>query len=675
MRLALVHRRLVVLMSLASLLAFAGGAGVEPLSATLASAGLILALFWQPSAALSARMERFWLPLALLLVVRALFHVLVVRDDVVIPVVDLLFLLLVAESLRSLDARNDARLYSLSFALLLAATAYRPGLLFLLAFLSYVGLSTLALIFGHLKREGERHGIGDIPVPRHFYFTGTALSGVTLAVAVLVFITFPRVSRGWTGRGETLATSIAGFADEVTLGNHGGQIYGNPQIVLRVEFPQGAPANLQSLYWRGRSYDHFDGLRWRKSPRVPPSLAPASWYQRWGTGGILQRIYAAPLDSRVLFALHPLVEVESESSIQPIFDNTGDHLYWGTGPAAYSAYSLTGRPTPSQLREADDGFIPAEAYFTQLPSLSLEVRALADSLLAHQTSNYDRATALVRWFQQEFVYTLQLPRTSREATLDHFLLTRRAGHCEYFSTAMTVLLRTQGIPAREVNGFVGGSWSPFGDYLAVTQNQAHAWVEVWFPELGWVPFDPTPAGRGDAVSGTSWFWPGRFFFDAVQHRWGKWVLDYSFQNQFSLFERSREALTPSKLLDPEGPGWWDRSFPPAAIALLLAVLATTAAGLWAARRKRGFSQETRIFLRLRKSSRRAGAPLSALHSPMALTGYLESVHHPAAPAARRVVEGYLRARFSGYPIREEQEEEMARALNDALAFLRKKAYE
>ena len=110
MRMARLHRRLVVLMSLASLLAFAGGAGLVALSALLTTAGLLVALFWQPTPELSARMERLWLPIALLLVARALVHVFLIRDDVVIPVVDLLFLLLTAESLRSLDAANDARI-------------------------------------------------------------------------------------------------------------------------------------------------------------------------------------------------------------------------------------------------------------------------------------------------------------------------------------------------------------------------------------------------------------------------------------------------------------------------------------------------------------------------------------------------------------------------------------
>jgi transglutaminase-like putative cysteine protease len=674
MRLARMHRRLVVLMSLTSLLAFASGAGVAPLTATLATSGLVLALFWQPSPALSALAERVWLPLALLLVVRALVHFFVIRDDVVIPVVDLLFLLLTAESLRSLDATNDARLYSLSFALLLASTAYRPGLLFLLAFLTYVSLATVVLILGHLRRQAKLHGTGDIPVPWSFLLTATALSAVTLAFAVLVFLTFPRVSQGWASRGETLTTSIAGFADEVTLGSHGGQIYGNPQIVFRVEFPGGVPPNLQSLRWRGRSYDRFDGRRWSRSPRLPPSLPPPAWYGRWGPDVIPQRVYGAPLDTRVLFALHPLVNVEAESPIQPISDNTGDHLYWGFGAPAYTAYSLAGRPTPSQLRTVEGGFVPARAQYTQLPPLSLEVTSLADSLLTDLPTDYDRAVALENWFQQEFSYTLELPRNAREATLEHFLLNRRAGHCEYFSTAMAMLLRTQGIPVREVNGFLGGNWSEFGSYLAVTQNQAHAWVEVWFPGYGWVPFDPTPAGRSESLALTSWFWPGRFLFDAIQHRWNKWILDYSLQTQLTLFERGREALTRNTQTIQEltkSPGepipfsmvWWG-----------LGGLSVLAAGFWGSRWKRGIPQETRIFLRLRESSRRAGVPDSALHSPMSLTGYFESVQHPAAPAAQRLVEGYIQARFSGRLMREGQIEEMAGALKDARALLRKRAF-
>jgi len=457
----------------------------------------------------------------------------------------------------------------------------------------------------------------------------------------------------------------------VSLGTHGSQIYGNPQIILRVEFPSGAPADYLSLYWRGRSYDHFDGLRWRRSPRVPPSLAPSGWYDAWGPERLEQRIYGARLDTRILFALHPIFDIDALSDIQPIFDNVGDLSYWGSAAPSYTAQSIRGRPTPEQLRTAAGGFVPAQSFFLQLPTLSSRVRSLSDSLLGRLPTSYDKAIALVGWFQEEFAYTLDLPGSPEEATLDHFLLERRAGHCEYFSTAMAILLRSQGVPAREVNGFLGGEWSDFGDYLAVTQNQAHAWVEVWFPGYGWVPFDPTPAGGGSGFAETAWFWPGRFLFDALQHRWNKWVLDYSFQTQSGLLQKTRGIL--SRGDSPQGlrPFGEEGSHPGGLLLWAAAIVVLGAAGIGASRRRKSYSPSTRLYLQLRDAARGAGLPLEALRSPGSLTNHLSSTAHPGAAPARRIVEGYLRDRYSGNPLTDPELRELRHALRDARTRLRR----
>ena len=580
MNLRLLHRRLAVLMAMAGLVAFAGGAGVEPFSAVLSALGLTVALVWHPSRELSTRMERVWLPLATLLVARALLHVFVIRDDVVIPVVDLLLLLMAAEALRSLDAPNDIRLYALSFALLLAATAYRPGVLFLVAFVAYVGLATLGLMVGHLRRKAEVHGIREIPLGRSLLWTTGGLTGVILLVAMVVFVTFPRVSRGWAGRGETMATSIAGFSDEVSIGEHGSRIYGNPQIVLRVEFPDGLPEGVLGLHWRGRSYDRFDGIRWSRTPRIPPSSGSSQWYrERWVSSVLEQRVYAAPLDSRVLFAIHPVLDVESENGIQPLFDNVGDFLYWGSGAPAYTAWSRTENPPAEELRAVSDGYRPSARHFLQLPDLPPRIQTLADSLTGGHPTRYDKVVA-VQQHLRSFQYTLELPATARQTSLEYFLFERRAGHCEYFSTAMVVLLRAAGIEARNVNGFLGGEWNEFGGYLAVTQNQAHSWVEVWFPEYGWLTFDPTPGGGTGGERVESWFWPGRIFFDGIQHRWNKWVLDYSIESQAGIFQRwfdmtnSQPVEQVSRVTERAVSSWWGP------VLLLLVV----AGGFWWARR-------------------------------------------------------------------------------------------
>ncbi len=670
MSLDLLHRRLVVSMGLVALTAFAGGAGFEPISTVLAALALILAFIWQPDSDVSVRLERFLLPFAAILALRA-FYVFLTGADVVVPVVDLLLLLLCAEALRSLDAPNDVRLYYLTFALMLAATAYRPGVFFLLSFVAYVVLATVALVVGHLRRKVERHRVREPLVTRRFLACMAGLSVATLIMSGMVFLAFPRFSRGWASRGEVLATSIAGFSDQVSIGEHGSRIYPNPEIVLRVEFPDGIPEDLFGLHWRGRSYDHFDGVRWSRSNSLLPSIGPKRWYEAWGEGRVRQQIYGAPLDVAVLFALHPLLEVRSNNpGIEPLFDNAGDHIYWGSGVPSYEALSVADPPAPMALREAGSGFAPARSYYTQLPPLPQRVSDLADSLTQGLDNDYDKVTAINDFFHSEFNYTLELPRSAREATLDYFLFERGEGHCEYFSTAMVVLLRSLGIHAREVNGFLGGQWNDFGQYLAVTQNEAHSWVEVWFPGFGWVQFDPTPAGAGTSAAVTSWLWPGRFLFDGLQHRWNKWVLDYSRESQSGLYQRISGLLRRQPRANPDSP---DQA--PATrvgmdwVTLMVVVMALGTFVLLL--RSRRYPLEVGLYLRFRESCSRAGFRADPGVAPLLLVDELVRAKHPAHTRARRLVDYYLRSRFGGQELDNRQRREMKNDLSDARRALRR----
>ncbi|MBI4539608.1 MAG: DUF3488 domain-containing protein [Gemmatimonadetes bacterium] len=666
------HRRLAVLMGIAGLLAFVGGAGVEPVAAALAGGALLLALFWQPAHGLGARLEWIWMAAAALLVLRALYHGVVVADDVVVPVVDLLLLLLCAEALRPLDARHDTRLYALSFALLLASTAYRPGILFAVAFVAYVALATVALMLGHLRREAERHRIRELRIGRRFLSATAALSGITLAMSAVVFLAFPRVSRGWMGRGTPFATTIAGFSDDVSLAEHGALIYANPEIVLRVEFADGRTVSTQRLHWRGRAYDHFDGVRWSRSRGLPRSAPSPSWYARRWPGPVRSyEVYAAPLDVRVLFTLHPVVSLETRAAVRIVQDNAGDLAYFGSTAPVYVTYTPMGTPEPAVLRALSEGPAPAETFFLQLPPLPERVWRLADSLAASATTRYDRVRAVEDWLQAEFRYTLDLPDSPEEATLEHFLFERREGHCAYFSTAMVVLLRAMGIPARNVNGFLGGDWNEFGNYLAVTQNDAHSWVEVWFPQIGWVPFDPTPAGAGVGARATAWFWPGRFLLDGLQHRWNKWVLDYSLQKQVGLFRRTADLFS-RPAAEPGGRG--GRATAPRLgrrLALALGVLALVLLLRIALRSGHArASSETRLYLKLRRAYERAGFEPVAACGPVQFVEALRAAGAPGADRAAEVVAFYLRARFAGEEIGEIGRRRMVRALAAAGRSLR-----
>lgn len=662
MGLALLHRRLTVAMGLAALGAFAGGAGFAPLSTSVAFIALLVALFWHPSAALSSRLEQLWLPLALVLVLRSLAHIFVIGDDVVVPVVDLLFLLMCAEALRSLDAPNDARLYALTFALLLAATAYRPGLLFAISFVVYVMLATVALLVGQVRRETEAHGTRDVRLGGRFLLRVSALSVVSLVMSAGVFLTFPRVDQSWAGRGDVATSSVVGFSDRVSIGNFGSTILPNPQVVLRVEFPDGRPPDAERKYWRGRSYDNFDGVAWSRSARLPSALPGTDWYPRWGPDRLRQRIYAAPLDARVLFTSHPVLSMEMDGDrVHPIFDNAGDYSYLGTGTLSYNAVSVDGLPSPDVLRASNSGYTPARAFYTQVPRLSQRTRDLALLLTAGADSNYEKALAIERFFHEEFQYTLELPRSAREAELEYFLFDRRAGHCEYFSTGMVILLRSLGINAREVNGFLGGEWNEFGNYLAVTQNEAHSWVEVWFPGQGWVPFDPTPAARGTTAQAQPWYWPGKFWLDGLQHRWNKWILDYGIASQSDLLQRAADFLNGSMGAAGDSPA----SGPPRQVVIVSLLLALLAGLVWANAGHTRSTPEARMYLRLKTSAASAGIPAGPAVTPMGLIRHLRTRDHPSARAAEQVVSYYLRARFGAHGLQLEERQDMAVALRSA----------
>ncbi len=662
MTLATVHRRLVILMALSGLVAFGAGAGLDPLSALPAGVVLLALLFRRPGATTVAWVERLMVPVALLLAGRALLVATVVGGDVVIPVVDLLLLLLCVEVIRGSDAVHDVRLYALAFALVLASTAYRPGVLFAISFVAFVFIGSAALAIGLMRRKAIRFGAADAVLDRSFVVTSTGLSLVTFAMAVGVFVTFPRVSRAWPGRGEVAATSIAGFSDRISLGQHGATIRDNPEVVLQVEFPDGRPADLGGLRWRGRSYDRFDGVTWTRSEVERPGATPVSWYRaRWPESTVAQRITAAPLDVRVVFGLHALQFVDPHSTITPAMDDSGDWYYWGSSPQpTYTSFSTGAPPDADALRSAAGNYFPDRTRYLQLPDLPARVHALADSLTAPHDTRYDRVAAVHRFLTSEFGYTRELPRTARETSLDHFLFERREGHCEYFSSAMVVLLRAAGIQARNVNGFLGGEWNEFGNFLSVSQNTAHSWVEVWFPDYGWIEWDPTPPGSGEGVAGLGWRFPGRLWLAGLSYRWSQWVLEYDLAAQVGIFDRLGDAFD-------GGGGFEGRGLPGGTLAWIVAggLIALIIVRRNLGTSARSLRPESRAWRSFVRHAARAGIVESDRATPAVLLERIASTRPDATPVATGLAELYQRLRFGGGSVDADDLARLRRALAEA----------
>jgi transglutaminase-like putative cysteine protease len=668
---ALLHRRLTAAMSLAALLAFMAGAGASP-EALVAAGALAVACFRLPPPEWSVWIERIAKAVILGLCGWMLYVAFVLGQDFMPAVMAMLLFLLGAESLRSVDAKNDSRLYLLAFALLLAATAYYPGLGFAAAFIAFIVLSTLALMVGYLRRQSERFGMPGVRLGRRMMTTIAALSAVTLLASATLFVVFPRLPRQWNVQGRAGAGDMmVGFSNEVRLGQHGGRIVGNPEVAFRVEFPDSVPTRTGSMYWRGRSFDHFDGERWtRTRGLIAPRSSPDFYGRRWGGQTRTVRIFGGPPQASVLFGNHPILAVQPRSAIRVFQDYTGDVRYGGSDAPVYNVTSGAPRPSERALR-ASDGPDPATvAAYLQLPrGLDPRVGRLADSITAGMTARIDRVRAIEHWLSTELSYTLDLPETRADATVEGFLFRRRAGHCEYFSTAMVMMLRAAGIPARNVTGFLGGEWNAFGDYLAVTGNDAHAWVEAWFPGLGWVPFDPTPSARNAAVAlGTDdgWFGSAGLWFDGMEHRWYKWVLDYNLEKQIGLFSRVGDLFSRDDSRGMDGGG--TRGAPHGvAVVIALGVLAGL---LWSARRWRRapLTEATRAYVALRRAYAKAG--IGGDGGPLDFAERLARDGSPGAAPAAEVVRLYVRARFGAQDVGEIGRMRMRQALDDARAELR-----
>lgn len=674
MTLEVLHRRLAAGMALAALAAFTAGAGVSAVTA-FAGLALVVALYRLPPPEAGTWVERAVRVGAVALCVRVVYVAFVVRGDFMPDVLAMLLFLLVGESLRPLDARNDMRLYALALSLMVAATAYHPGLAFAAAFVAFVALTTLALMTGHLRREAERFRVSGVGVGRGFLTATAALSGVAVLCSAVVFVVFPRLPRSWNVQGRPGAAEVmAGFGDQVSLGEHGSRISSNPQVAFRVEFADSAAPDPAGLYWRGRSFDRFDGVRWSRSRGQPYAAPPARRYgETWGGPLRRYRVYGGPPGAEVLFGLHPLLDLSPRSAVRVLTDPAGDVRFFGSDAPSYDAVSAAPFPPEEALRAVPEDSPPWAARYLQLPTFSPRVLRLADSLAAEGATRYDRTRAVERWLRTEFRYTLDLPRDAEEARLESFLFRRRAGHCEYFSTAMVVLLRAQGIPARNVTGFLGGEWNQFGRYLAVTGNDAHSWVEAWFPGLGWVPFDPTPPGSRAlaAAAEAAWTRPAFLWLDGLQHRWYKWVVGYDLQKQVGVFRQVGDWF--GRGAGGREGAWRGGGGGRIPLRDLLPWAAGAAALVWLLRggrwRRRSFPAESRAYLALRRSYARAGYAADT-GGPLDFVAGLRSADAPGVDAAARVVELYVRARFGGEALGEEARAGLTAALSEARAALR-----
>ena len=474
-----------------------------------------------------------------------------------------LILLMISKLLTLRERKDFLHLYAISLLELLSAAALTTELWYAAVFAVFLLATIWTLLLYHLRNEAEdlassRPASGTAVDPVHrpgpltsrFFWTTNGIAAGAFCLTLAIFFLTPRIGAGFFNKNRVEQIRTTGFSEQVDLGAMGA-IKLDQTVVMRVEFPEHQeplpPAG--RLYFRGAAFDVYNGRSWSKRSasrrlvgRAPDGLftLSADASPRGKQTGLRQDILIEALDTTTLFG------VSFVQSIKGSFDFLrADELgalslpYIPMTRFQYSAWSFPDQ-VQDEERTAQTVSYPQEIadHYLQLPELSPRVDALARQVTAQARTSYERIVAVEGHLRSAYQYSLDVGTAAPVNPVEEFLFVRKTGYCEHYATAMVMMVRRLGIPARLVTGFLPGEWNGFGRYYTIRQRDAHAWVEVYFPRSGWVTFDPTPSVPA-ATSNQLWAGAGRVI-DSIRLKWDRFIIQYSLRDQIKMAQGMRE---------------------------------------------------------------------------------------------------------------------------------------
>ena len=338
--------------------------------------------------------------------------------------------------------------------------------------------ATLAVAFGDFDHRGERLRNADGLV-----VLLSAMVLLTLAVGIVPGAAGSFVSTDGVGtETSTVESSLVYAGDSVAVA---GAVELSPEVRYTVEADERA-------YWRVSTYDRYTGGGWVRTGELRPYQGELQGPP--GRNRRLEQTYTAETDIATLPAATRPTEVRNVP-VPVQVDDAGGLQPAGPLQAGESYTVVSERPAARSgaLREAGTDYPDdVEERYTQLPSSSPErVAERTDRLTANAENPYDTARVVERYLENNYAYSLDVERP-RGDIADRFLFEMDAGYCTYFATTMVTMLRTQDVPARLAVGYTPGQRVGDDEWVVRGYN-SHAWVEVYFPEHGWIQFDPTPS--------------------------------------------------------------------------------------------------------------------------------------------------------------------------------------
>jgi protein-glutamine gamma-glutamyltransferase len=486
-----------------------------------------------------------------------------VKEQLAVSALSRLILTLGAIKLLQRKADRDwIFLYVIAFFEILLAAGVSISPTYIASLALFLLFSVLAIIAFEIKKTShsvknkQTSVITEQSLPAktvsQLPFVAILLLFTILTFAVPTFFFLPRFSGAGIGSNFGNSHSLTGFSDRVTLGDIG-KIQQSDETVMRVKVDNPLNVQIQNLRWRGVALDNFDNKTWKKTPIIAEILTKENnGFFRLNTAKtdvnlVTQTVYLESIETSVLFNLSKPIQVFA-NYLSIAKDKEDSYTIAGSdaGRTSYKVISDVSYPKIADLRNENpvlsDEF---DKRYVQLPQIDPRISLKAKEIIeqAKALNRYDKAKAIETYLQNNFAYTLDLKVGTDEPVTD-FLFNVKAGHCEYFATSMAVMLRTQGIASRVVNGFQQGEYNETADVFVVKQRNAHSWVEVYFPEKDvWITFDPTPfAGQNSPVADATFSSQISKYLEGLESIWIQYFVSYDKEEQRSLAKTFRNKF-------------------------------------------------------------------------------------------------------------------------------------
>lgn len=575
----------------------------------------------------------------------------------------------------------------------MATSTHVSVALYLLGFSALLLLVLARFAYLHMLAAQDRHGsrrASGAALPLRLRAPLAAGVVLVVLVAVPTFATLPRLRDPLLlGPGGVSLVRSSGFSDSVDL-SLTSSIRNNRDVALRLTYLDGEAPEAGDLRLKGATYDIYEDGRWHRQLQYSRMLSARTGVFKIAPGDAVAEveIFRAALNSRSL----PLpleatdFDLGRSGRLPTVSLDLGGAVLLPRLPASPISY---------RVRLAKEPHIAARlavaASESANPFTALDQRGIGERLrtLAHQVmgegSVEERIARLERHLLTGYAYTTTFVGREGQHPIEEFLFTYRSGHCELFASAMVLMLRAEGIPARFVAGFLGGELNRLEGYYVVRQENAHAWVEAYVEGSGWRVYDPTPPEGRPSQSEMSLLGFFGQLYDYLYFRWDRYVLTFGVEDQEGIFAGVRDRLSGlwkrlTTLLGRESEEKPATAYPPVlggergdvrqrdlwlvskvptvvAVALFLAALAL----LFAWHRRRPLDAAG-AYRRLRRLLGHAGVTVTESLAPLELERLAAARFPAAAGPARRLTELYLRESFAEVPLAAGERAELLPAL-------------